>query len=81
MKPYRPISCSFHDLIEHYATLAVTVPIVFQSFDGEVIQLNSKIVTWTNDGDGEYLLLNNYPDPIRLDYIVSIDGKTLQTYC
>ena len=81
MKPYRPISCTFHDLIEHYATLSVIIPIVFQTENNEIMQLHAKITTWTNNGDGEYLIIDNYPKPIRLDHIISIDGKMLQSYC
>ncbi len=80
MKPYKPISCTFVDLIEHYATLKRSVSIRFSENAGEK-ELVSMIETWYNDGTGEYLKLTEYELDIRFDQIISIDGHKLQNYC
>ena len=80
MKEYKPISCSFVDLIEHYATLKKPVEIVYDN-DGHTVKLISIIKTWDNDGQAEYMLLEDNSEKIRLDKIISIDGKALSLYC
>lgn len=81
MKKYIPISCVFYDLLEHYATRKQVVKIVFLSEEQE-IHLEGIIVDFEmNATKEEFLVINN--QRIRLDYLISVDGKRLAdfTFC
>lgn len=71
---YQPISCDYVDYIEHLATLKQEV--VINYMDNLKIRTSFKdvLLTWKNEEDGEYLYTKNRLK-IRLDYIVSIEGK------
>lgn len=72
---YQPISCDYVDYIEHLATFKQEVAINYM--DNLKIRTSSKdvLLTWKNEGDGEYLYTKNKLK-IRLDHIVSIGGKS-----
>ncbi|MET0328159.1 MAG: hypothetical protein ABW163_05260 [Luteimonas sp.] len=76
---YRPISCDFHDLLEASATERRTARLEIRDADGALRQLSARITDIDTHADGEYARLDR-GDEIRLDRIVSIDGKRLADY-
>ena len=81
--PYQPINCSFYDRLEHYATLRQMIPVEFKVEPDRSLRIIGRIKDLQNMGDGEYLILESYPDPIRLDRLISVDGHFLpgQDFC
>lgn len=80
MKKYSPISCTFHDYIEHFITLRQEVKIVF-IVDNEEIEIEDRILeTYTSQTKEEFMKLEKYPDEIRLDNIISIDKYILKEF-
>lgn len=71
---YRPIACDYVDLVEHYATLRKEIEIVYKNKVGEEVVQHDVVLTWENDGQAEYLITLQ-GTRIRLDHIVSLDGK------
>jgi Rho-binding antiterminator len=81
LNPYKPISCQFHDLIEHFATLKQRVKIAFVDGENVIQETDDIIKNWVNNGDGEFLVLTGYQEAIRLDRIISIDNNILSQFC
>lgn len=80
MKKYSPISCTFHDYIEHFITLRQNVDVKFLENNLEKI-VNSKILeTYTSQTKEEFMKLEKYPNEIRLDNIISIDKYILKEF-
>lgn len=80
MEKYKAISCTFVDIIEHFATRKEIVLIKF--YEGTTIkELSDVITTWYNESSGEYLRLENYNLDIRLDKLISINEHSLSNYC
>ncbi len=79
-KKYVPISCSFYDFIEHFATLKKEVLIRFINAEGQAAQVKSRIVTTKNNKDGEFILLEKEAQLIRLDQLIAIEDKELKDY-
>jgi len=74
MEVYKPISCSFHDYLEHYATKKSYIGI--QYFDDiHAFRNVSAIITDLQTVNGEEFMLLNTGHRIRFDQIISIDGK------
>jgi len=73
--PYVPISCSFYDFLEKAATLGRLSTIEYLNED-RVVQVESKIQTLVIKDKVEYMVLEN-GQSIRLDYLISFDGKSL----
>ncbi|MEX1181703.1 MAG: hypothetical protein WEF86_00605 [Gemmatimonadota bacterium] len=72
-RPYHPIDCSIHDRLESAATLRRPVAIAFRSADGEVIEVEARIIdVFARDGV-EYLKLEQGRE-IRLDDLHTVDG-------
>ena len=80
MENYKPISCSFVDIIEHYAVLKEEVRLKYVKADS-VIERQAVIKTWHNDGQAEYLKIVGSDENIRLDRIVSINDHILKDHC
>jgi len=74
-RPYTPISCSFVDLIEHYAVKRLEIPVVYYDKENKV-SVSDRIKTWETKDSVEYIILLN-GTTIRMDDIVSIDGNSL----
>ena len=70
---YQPVSCSFVDYIEDFATRRVSGKIVYISMDKreEIIDV---VKTWVNEDGEEYLITSVLNKKIRLDRILNLFG-------
>lgn len=80
MKDYQPISCTFYDFIEHFATLRKEIIIQYKETDVSITSLTSIILDTQSNKDGEFMIIKDLKHPIRLDKIISLDGKFLSDY-
>lgn len=73
---YRPLDAKHHDQL---ADAAQRESILEITFDNGVQQetLTSKVVGFTEDEEGEYIILEHNYMRIRLDHILSIDGQMI----
>jgi Rho-binding antiterminator len=78
LKKYRPIACSFHDIIEHHAVLGNNVEVCFQ-IDADIEKYYTKILDMTTKAGEEFLHLKN-GQTIRLDHIISINGSKMSDH-
>lgn len=78
-KPYVPISCSFYDYLEQAATLGTEAEVEFKEGDNAA-KVVSRIKTLTIKDKVEYMVLEN-GQHIRLDFLISFDGKPLPKAC
>lgn len=78
---YSPISCTFYDLLEAFATKKQLVTLVFNEMKQEKM-VQSVIVTFVIENKVEYLLLQSR-QKIRLDSLIEVGGHKLSdyTYC
>jgi len=84
MKEYVPISCTFHDRLEHWAVLRKNVSIVY--LDGnEQREVTAVISDVFAEGGADYAVLTPSDDgravKVRLDHIVSVEGILLEQNC
>ena len=80
VETYKPISCSFYDIIEASATLKKLVQIRYFNIDEEeVLECNANIVDVYTEGKEEFVALSN-GTIIRLDHIISIDSEKVEKY-
>jgi len=73
MRPYKPVSCDFVDIIEHYATLRTVVNVTYRVNDKSQRTVSSRILTWENKEGVEYIVLKENHLNIRMDDIVKIN--------
>jgi Rho-binding antiterminator len=74
---YHPIDCSLHDRLEAAATLRKIVAISYRNSQGELVEIEDRILDiFTRDG-AEYLRLNGASE-IRLDDLRSVDGVVFE---
>ena len=81
---YIPISCTFHDRLEHWSVLKTIVTVVYQ-VDGDTHTVSAVISdVFARDG-ADYALLAPSDERdafmVRLDYILSVDGIALTPHC
>ena len=77
---YKPISCDYYDELTILTMRHTVCPIVFKKEDGTETLINMAIKdVFTRSGE-EFLLLSN-GEEIRLDYLVSADGKVVPMSC
>ena len=76
---YVPISCSYYDELEAWATLKTNCTIIYQP-PGEEQQVTQGVITnlYTREKI-EYLELDKGMT-IRLDQLISVNGKLLSNY-
>lgn len=84
MKEYIPISCTFHDRLEHWSVLRQNVSIVY--LDGnEEREVTAVISDVFARGGADYALLTPSDEgrkvKVRLDHIVSVEGILLGQGC
>lgn len=81
MEPYVPINCSFYDELESLATLKREATIVYRP-DGQAaeVTIQDTPVTFYIEEKAEYMKLASGM-AIRLDWLVSVDGKPLPKAC
>ena len=75
-QPYIPINCSFYDYLEEAATLENKAIIKYLN-KGFVVTIEAKIHTLFIKNKVEFMELED-GQSIRLDNLISFDGKTLQ---
>ena len=73
MDKYKPIDCDLHDKLEDAAVRQVPVQIELNTGSITGIVVNVRTV-----GDEEFLILQDEPDPIRLDRVISVMQNTEQ---
>ena len=78
-QPYIPINCSFYDYLEEAATLGKKA-IIKHINKGIIISIEAKIHTLFLKDKVEFMELEN-GQSIRLDNLISFDGKTLPMSC
>jgi len=76
---YIPISCSFHDVLLHHATIGDEVDLVFLEGNEQVSFKTTFQDVLTEKGE-EFLLISDQRK-IRLDFIVSVNGKKMPKVC
>ena len=75
MSEYTPIDCNFYDVIEHYAIRRQVIPIRFLDEDETEKSVNSRILdTMVRSGE-EFVKLEEVPELIRMDRIISLNGE------
>ena len=79
MSTYIPINCSYYDELEAAATQAKIVKLIYRDQSGEK-QLDIRIVNLYTKNKEEFMVLENGLE-IRLDHLLSIDGKTPPMSC
>lgn len=72
-RPYQPIDCEFHDLLEASATKRHRASFELRSSDGSVQVVQGRIVDLHAHAGIEYMQLDSGVQ-VRMDDIVSIDG-------
>lgn len=80
MKNYQPISCNFYDELEALATLRSSCTIIYQDEHANRQETEGVIKDLYIRDKAEYLLLNTGFE-IRLDQLISVNGKELKGYC
>ncbi|MDR0181897.1 hypothetical protein [Lysobacter arvi] len=78
-RPYVPIDCEFHDVLEATAVRRRVAVIHHLDDDGRTRVLEGRIADLYAAGAVEYMRLDD-GNVIRLDRIVSIDGERLDAY-
>jgi len=79
-KKYQPINCHFYDELELLAMRQKACPIVYCNEQEEVLEKTDVIVDFKIVDQAEYMLLKS-GERIRLDRIISVDGKELKGFC
>lgn len=77
---YIPISCSFYDELEALATLRKLATIKYAEGESPSKTAEGKIKDFFIREGAEYLLLDTGLE-IRLDHIISVNGKVMGNYC
>jgi len=77
---YQPISCDFYDILEESATLKKRSIIHFYNTDQQEEQIVSRIKNLFTKEKEEFMELEN-GRTIRLDRLISVDGKPLDKVC
>ena len=79
-KPYVPISCNFYDELEAIATLKQSCTILYLDTKDKETTVQSRILNLYAKDKIEYMELEN-DLTIRLDQLISVNGKALKNYC
>lgn len=79
-RSYTPINCSFYDELEALATLRQKALIKYSEDTVQTKETEGKIKDFFIRDGAEYLLLDTGLE-IRLDYIISVNGKVMGNYC
>ncbi|WP_282295791.1 hypothetical protein [Stenotrophomonas sp. PS02289] len=77
-RPYVPINCEFHDVLETVAVQRRAVPIVIEE-NGSMQTLHNRIVDITAHDGVETMRLDD-GRIVRLDAIVTVDGVHRDAY-
>ena len=79
---YKPISCTFHDHLEHFATRRDQVTIVFEDRGSERTLDGVRIADIIGGREGEFVQFINGGSEmlVRLDSIISVNDKVLADF-
>jgi len=77
-EPYLPIDCNFYDELEALATLKKKSEVVYKNSIGVQVKTEGVIKTFFTINKEEFLELENSL-VIRLDKLIRVNGKTLQS--
>ena len=77
---YQPINCHFYDELELLAIRQQAIPIFYFTESAEEVQITDTIVDFKIIAQAEFLILKSGLK-IRLDRLVSVDGKVLEGFC
>ena len=77
---YHPINCHFHDELELLAIRQQVIPIFYFDESKEELQIMDTIVDFKIIEQAEFLILKS-DLKIRLDRLISVDGKILEGFC
>lgn len=77
---YTPISCSFYDRLEEWATLRKVCLIEYKQDSGETQTIEGRIIDFFIKEGIEYLKLKS-GEEIRLDYLLTVNGLALPQSC
>ena len=80
MKKYQPINCHFYDELELLAIRQKNCSITYLDESGNSLEKVGIIVDFKIISAAEFMLLND-GSKIRLDRLISVDGKVLEGYC
>jgi len=81
MKPkYQPINCHFYDELELLAIRQQSCLIQYHNEVEKVIEITAIILDFKIIEQAEFMILKS-GDKIRLDKLVSVDGKVLKGFC
>lgn len=81
MKPYKNISCDYYDELELFALRKTVCEIVYKKEDEEERQTIKGVIKDLYARNKEEFLLLSDSTEIRLDYLISVNGKVLASYC
>jgi Rho-binding antiterminator len=79
-QPYQPISCTFHDILEALATEKKIVAVEFYVSNNACRCSEAVILDFETKDKEEFIILDNGAR-IRLDQLLSVDGKEVYDYC
>ena len=79
-KKYIPISCSYYDELEAWATLKTNCLIVYRDNEGMTLQTEGLIKNLFTSNKEEFMHLD-YGLQLRLDQLININGKAIINYC
>lgn len=80
LKMYRPISCDYYDELTLFAMQRKSVCIVYKNTNDSEEKIEAILKDIVTREKEEFLILNDSRE-IRLDKIISVDGKKLSSYC
>jgi Rho-binding antiterminator len=79
MDEYVLVSCDFHDHLEEWSTLRQTCQITYRDANNHLIEVQGRIVDIYAADKADFLKLDD-GTVIRLDKIVSVNGKEVSSY-
>ncbi len=77
---YQPISCDFYDELTLLAMRRKPCPVIYKNEDGAEVTVETVIQDIFTRNSEEFLLLSTDIE-VRLDNLISVDGKRLSNYC
>lgn len=77
---YQPINCHFYDELELLAIRQKNCVIIYLNESGAQLEKSGLITDFKIIEAAEYMLLKD-GEKIRLDRLISVDGKILKGYC
>ncbi|MEM9451419.1 MAG: hypothetical protein AAGA75_23190 [Cyanobacteria bacterium P01_E01_bin.6] len=78
MDAYIPINCGFHDELEAWSVLRQPCRILYRNADDAVVDVTDHIVDIYAQDKADFLKLKK-GTVIRLDRLISVNGKPLPT--